>query len=204
MEEEAQLAVGSVASDMLRENKELFLPLPALPPSGVIRGLSDCELLIQRFAAAVRAGMDAPTVVPGLDEGIDPSSPVPLEPVLEEDPTVWGWDRVCFSCGHQGHGVNRCSRIDTSFPFLSAGWSISVRNGRYRSARTSMDGRSYTPGKGGWSGWEGQPPASLEIVVRLTLGGGASLATTNGGRPWISLDPRCPGLSGTGACARFG
>ena len=29
-------------------------------------------------------------------------------------------------------------------------------------------------------------------------GGGASLATTIGGRPYISLDPRCPGLSDTG------
>ena len=59
-------SVGSVASNMLRDNKELFLPLPALPPPGVIRGSSDCELLIQRFVAAVRTGTDVPTVVPGL------------------------------------------------------------------------------------------------------------------------------------------
>ena len=160
---------------MLRENKELFLPMPALPPPGVIRGSSICELLIQRFVAAVRAGTDAPTVVPSLDEGIDPSSLVHLEPSLEEDPTVRWWNRVCFSCGYQGHGVSRCSRIDTLFPFLLAGWSIGVRNGRYRAARTSMDGRSYTPGKGGWSGREGQPLGSSEIVVRLTLGGGGGV-----------------------------
>ena len=36
----------------------------------------------------------------------------------------------------------------------------------------SMDGGSYTPGKGGWSGREGHPPGSSEIVVRLTLRGG--------------------------------
>ena len=30
---------------------------------------------------------------------------------------------VCFSCGRPGHGVNRCSRVDTSFPFLPLGWS---------------------------------------------------------------------------------
>ena len=53
-----------------------------------------------------------------------------------------------------------------------------------------MDGRNYTPGKGGWSGREGQPPGSSEIVVRLTLEG----ATTVGGRPLISLDLRCPAL----------
>ena len=132
--------------------------------------------------AAVRPRMDAPTVVPGLDEGIDPSSPVPLEPVLEEDTTVRGWDRVCFSCGHQGHGVSRCSRKDTSFSFLLAGWLIGVGNGRYRAARTSMDGRSYTPGKGGWSGQEGQPPGSSEIVVRLTLGGGGGCGLGEGAR----------------------
>ena len=57
-----------------------------------------------------------------------------------------------------------------------------------------MDGRNYTPGKGGWSGREGQPPGSSDIVVRLTLEGESGL----GGRPWIFLDLRCPGLSGTG------
>ena len=95
--------------------------------------------------------------------------------------------------------------MDTYFPFLLAGWSVGVRNGRYRAARTNVDGRNYTPGKGGWSGREGQPPGSSEIVVRLTLEGEsglggtpASLATIVGGRPWIFLDLRCPGLSGTG------
>ena len=34
VEEEARPALGSVASDMLRESKELLLPLPALPPRG--------------------------------------------------------------------------------------------------------------------------------------------------------------------------
>ena len=145
VEEEAQPALGSVASDMLRESKGLLLPLPALPPAGVIYGSSDCELLIQRIMEAVRPGMDAPTLVPDLDGGINSLSPVPLEPVLEEDPPVRGRDRVCFSCGHQGHGVSRCSRIDTSFPFLWAGWSVGVRNGRYRAAWTSVDVRSYSP-----------------------------------------------------------
>ena len=33
---------------------------------------------------------------------------------------------VCFSCGSPGHGVNRCSQVDTSFPFLPHGWSVDV------------------------------------------------------------------------------
>ena len=60
--------------------------------------------------------------------------------------------------------------------------------------------------KMGCSGREGQPPGSSDIVVRLTpegeRGSGrtpAGLATTGGGRPWISLDPKCPGLSGPGS-----
>ena len=28
---------------------------------------------------------------------------------------------VCFSCERQGHGVNRCSQMNTSFPFLPPG-----------------------------------------------------------------------------------
>ena len=98
--------------------------------------------------------MDAPTLVPGLvgGGGVDPSSSVPLEPVLEgtpPPPPMREWDQACLSCGHQGHGVSQCSRMDTSFPFLLAGWSVGVRNGCYRATRTSVDGRNYTPGKGG-------------------------------------------------------
>ena len=152
--------------------------------------------------------MDAPTLVPGLEGGggVDPSAPAPLEPVLEVDPPVRGWDRVCFSCGHQGHGMSRCSWMDTSFPFLLAGWSVSVRNGHYRATWMSVDGRNYTLGKGGWSGREGQPPGSSEIVVRLTLEGesrymGGHQPAWNppvGASQDTQLDPKCPGLSGPG------
>ena len=223
--EGAQSQLGSIASDTLQESTGLLLPTPALSPPRVTRSSSDCELLIQRIMEAVCPGrsviqersqgpdielglrsllpvraipeMDGPTLVPGLEGGgVDPSSPVPLEPVLEVDPPVRGWDRVCFSCGHQGHGVSLCSQADTSFPFLLAGWSVGVRNGRYRETRTNVDGRNYTLGKGGWSGREGQLPGSSEIVVRLTLEGesgfweDASLLGNNRwGRLWISLDP---------------
>ena len=149
MVEETQPQLGSIASDTLQESTGLLLPMPTLSPPGVTCSSSDCELLMQRIMEVVRSGrsgiqerpqgpdiglglrssflvsaipgMDAPTLVPGLEGGMDPSSPVQLKPVLEVDPPVRGWDRVCFSCGHQGDGVSRCSRMDTSFPFLLAG-----------------------------------------------------------------------------------
>ena len=94
-------------------------------------------------------------------------------------PTMpWGRES-CFSCGQQGHGVTRCSRMDVSFHFLLPGWSVDMRNGRYRVSRIRGDGRNYTPGKVGWSRREGQPPGSSEAVVQLTPGGGRVM----GGRP---------------------
>ena len=39
---------------------------------------------------------------------------------------------VCFSCGRTGHGVSRCSCMDTAFPFLPPGWSVDFRDGQYR------------------------------------------------------------------------
>ena len=41
--------------------------------------------------------------------------------VLEAEPVM-----VCFSCGRLGHGVNRCSRVDISSPFLPPGWLVAV------------------------------------------------------------------------------
>ena len=78
---------------------------------------------------------------------------------------------VCFSCGRQGHGVNRCSQVDTSIPFLPPGWSVDVRNGQYRATWTDRTGVGSTPGNEGWSGWEGQPPGPSGIEVRLTPAG---------------------------------
>ena len=54
----------------------------------------------------MRPGRDVPTLVPGLDGGIDHSSPVLLEPVLEDDPPVRGWDRVCFLERHRRAWMN--------------------------------------------------------------------------------------------------
>ena len=81
------------------------------------------------------------------------------------------WARVCFSCGRQGHGVNRCSQVDTSFPFLPQGWSVDVRNGQYRAIWTGGTRMWSTLGNEGWSGREGQPPVSLGTKVQLTTAG---------------------------------
>ena len=53
-----------------------------------------------------------------------------------------GWNQLAgdgvLSGGHPGHGVNRCSRVDTSFPFLPRGWSVDIRDGQYRAVWASM------------------------------------------------------------------
>ena len=41
----------------------------------------------------------------------------------------------CFSCGFLGHGVNRCPRLNRSFPYKTPGWSVNMRNGEYHAAR---------------------------------------------------------------------
>ena len=60
------------------------------------------------------AGARPPSVVPELG--------IPGQSQLSEVERVM----VCFSCGHPGHGVNRCSRVDSSFAFLPQGWSVDV------------------------------------------------------------------------------
>ena len=57
---------------------------------------------------------------------------------------------VCSSCGCEGHGINRCSRMNSAFPFLPSGWSVHMNNGQYRATRigkTSTD----SPGNEEWS-----------------------------------------------------
>ena len=78
---------------------------------------------------------------------------------------------VCFSCGRPGYGVNRCSRLDTSFPFLPQGWSVDVRDGQYW-AVWPVGAKAWSPpGNQGWSGREGQPPGSSGTRERLTPAG---------------------------------
>ena len=161
---------------------------PAGSPPRVARSLADRELLIQRVLEAVRSGRTAiqkrsqelelelmlsNTLPVGSTTEVDVSTPVlSLEGKVVPSSAV-PWRRgLCFSCGQQGHGMNRCLRMDVSFPFMLPGWSVNVRNGQYRASQIRGDGRNYTPGKGGWSGREGQPPGSSEIVMHLAPGGG--------------------------------
>ena len=80
-----------------------------------------------------------------------------------------GRDRgQCFSCGFLGHGVNRCTQLNRSFPYLTPGWSVELRNGEYRSSKLTVDGHDSTQGKEGWFGREGQSPGPSATITRLT------------------------------------
>ena len=100
---------------------------------------------MQRVLEAVRSGR---TVIPkrsqelelelllrntlpvGSATEVEASTPVLSMEGKAVPPSAGTWRHApCFSCGQQGHGVNRCSRIDVSFPFLLPGWSVDVRNG---------------------------------------------------------------------------
>ena len=74
----------------------------------------------------------------------------------------------CFSCGFFGHGVNRCTRLDRSFPYITLGWSVNLRHGEYRASRLMEDVHDSTRGKEGWFGQEGQPPGPSVTITRLT------------------------------------
>ena len=61
--------------------------------------------------------------------------------------------------------------MNTSFPFLPPGWSVDIRNGKFRATQTDGTGVGSTPGNEGWFGQEGQPPGPSGIEVRLTSAG---------------------------------
>ena len=87
--------------------------------------------LVTRLLRTAQEGRLADEKVPP-EEGMGSSSAMPPVTGAERGHSVMEWARVCFSCGCQGHGVNRCSQVDTSLPFLPQGWSVDVRNGQYR------------------------------------------------------------------------
>ena len=87
-----------------------------------------------------------------------PLSAVSLGTGTERGHSAKEWMRGCFLCGRQGHKVNRCSQVDTSFPFLPPGWLVEVRNGQYQALRTDGTGLASYPGNEGWSGRERQLP----------------------------------------------
>ena len=126
--------------------------------------------LVTRLLQTAQEGRLADAKIPP-EEGVGSSSAVLAAERTERGHSTREWVRVCFSCERPGHGVNRCSQVDTSFPFLLPGWSVDVRDGQYRAVRTGGTGRWSAPGNEGWSGWEDQPPGSLGTKVRLTPAG---------------------------------
>ena len=113
------------------------VPTPRGSPPRVTHSSADRELLIQRILETVRARR---TIIPqhsqerefmirdtfpvGSITEVKASVPV-LHPVGGVIPLLAGpWKRgPCFFCRQQGHVVNRCSRMDVSFPFLLPRWS---------------------------------------------------------------------------------
>ena len=132
---------------------------------------------------------DMPPVGSVTEEKTSPPAVQPAEgtPPITDDL----WDRgQCLSCGFHGHGVNRCSQLDISFPYKMLGWSVNVRNGQYRASRMRGDGQDRRWGKEGWFGWEGQPPGPSMTVTHLTQVG---VIIQLGNDRWMTLiDPMDP------------
>ena len=144
--------VASVSQDEVGIQRKVGNGDSQLAPLEVISSL------VTRLLRAAQEDWPADVKVPP-EEELGLSSAIPTVGGAEKGP-VRERVRVCFSCGRPGHGVNRCSQMDTSFPFLSQGWSVDVRGGQYRAIRTGGTGMWPTPGDEGWSGREGQPPGS--------------------------------------------
>ena len=96
----------------------------------------------------------------------------------------------CFSCGLLGHGVNRCSQLDRSFPYKMPGWSVNVRNGDCRTSRMHGYGQDLWRGKEGWFRLEGQPPGPSMTVTHLTQVGVIIRLANN--RRMTLIDPDGP------------
>ena len=119
------------------------------------------------------------------------------------------WRRgPCFSCGQQGHGVNRCSRMDVSFPFLLPGLVGRCADGQYRASRIRGDGRNSAPGKGGMVRAGGSASRTIDDRDAPDPGGGGAspggggatgLGTAGGMYPHISMDPNAQGFPALGS-----
>ena len=116
-----------------------------------------------------------------------------LEVVRERRGTDMNGERdrgQCFSCGFLGHGVNRCPRLNRSFPYIRPGWSVDMRDGEYRASRLTEDVHDLTRGKEGWFGREGQPPRPSVTVARLTQVG--VIVCLGNDRKMTLMDPDGP------------
>ena len=96
----------------------------------------------------------------------------------------------CFSCGLFGHGVNRCTRLDRSFPFKRPGWSVDIRDGQYRASRIRGDEQDLRWGKEGWFGREGQPSGPSVKITHLTQVG--VISRHGNGRKMTLMNPDGP------------
>ena len=95
--------------------------------------MTDIDIMLQNMLPVGSVtGVDVPPPASHPEGKLGPLSTVSLGPDTGVDPPVRKWARVCFSCGHQRHGVNIYSQMDALFPFLPPGWSVDVKNGRYR------------------------------------------------------------------------
>ena len=151
------------------ENARVGSVMPASneSPRRVMHSSADRELLIRNVLEAVGARRnvnskrsrsrefelllrDMPPVGSVTEEKTSPPAVQPARgtPPLTDD--LWDCGQ-CFSCGFHGHGVNRCSQLDISFPYKMPGWSVNVRNGQYRASRMHGDGQDRRRGKEGWS-----------------------------------------------------
>ena len=136
-------------------------PVTNSPPWRVDHNMADRELLIRTVLEVVRER-----------QGTDMND---------------GRDRgQCFSCGFLGHGMNRCTQLNISFPYLTPGWSVELRDGEYRVSKLKVDGPDSTQGKEGWFGREGQPPGPSVTITRLTkVGAVVWFGIDNHGPRWI-------------------
>ena len=106
-----------------------------------------------------------------------------------------GRDRgQCFSYRFLGHGVNGCTQLNRSFPYLTPGWSVELRDGEYRVSKLKVDRHNSTQGKEGWFGREGQPPGPSGTITRLTQVGAVVWFGID--RKMTIMDPMDPGCAG--------
>ena len=74
---------------------------------GQLAPLEVISSLVTRLLRTAQESWLADEKVPP-EEGMGTSSAVPPVTGVERGHSVREWARVCFSCGRQGHGVNRC------------------------------------------------------------------------------------------------
>ena len=141
-----------------------------------------------RTAATVKVSPDAGVWRPSVAPVAGTSG---WKQLSEAEPVV-----VCFSCGRPGHGVNRCSRVDTSFLFLLLGWLVDIWDGQYWAVWPGGSMARSQSGNEGWSRREGQPPGPSVTEERLTPADGERAAPVARNRPvWRSLVEHVHGSS---------